>query len=70
MEHHRSCIDNKNGSSLPKKTPPRKPRPETDGPPLTLDEFLEIQRQAIDWEQTRLLLSGEFPYNDRKGWKD
>ena len=58
-----------NGSNAPGKSYPRKPKPETDGPPLTLEEFLDIQRQAIDWEQTRLLLSGEFPYTGREGWK-
>ncbi|WP_346320223.1 hypothetical protein [Chitinophaga sp. YIM B06452] len=67
MEQHLS----RTGSGyLPKKTCHRKPKPETDGPPLTLEEFLEIQCQAIDWEQTRLLLKREFPYNDRKEWKD
>lgn len=65
-----SCTGSENGGYLPKKTCRRKPKPETDGPPLTLEEFLEVQRRAIDWEQTRLLLKGEFPYNDRKGWKD
>ncbi|RPD43187.1 hypothetical protein [Chitinophaga barathri] len=45
--------ENTRKRALPAYLKPQK----VDGPPLTLEGLLEMQRQAIDWEQMDLLLT-------------